>query len=80
MDQPVVPEFMPVAFVFPTAALRPQGRCQTPRRCPKCLRLSHADALSESRGVPALSLETGLQRFWCSIMWLLASNGVRGEF
>ena len=24
--------------------------------------------------------ETGLQRLWCSIMWLLASNRVRGEF
>ena len=28
----------------------------------------------------ASGLETGLQRLWCSIMRLLASNRVRGEF
>ena len=28
----------------------------------------------------ALGPETGLQRLWCSIMRLLASNRVRGEF
>ena len=56
----VVPEFMRAAFVF---LLRLCGQWQTLRRCPKCLRLSHADALSESRGdFHALRLETSLQR------------------
>ena len=75
MDQPVVPEFMPAAFVFPTAARRPQGRCQTPRRHPKCLRLSHADALSDSRGFPPLALS--LEK--CRTAPLVQHHAVAGQ-
>ena len=37
-------------------------------------------ALRVRKAFSASGLETGLQRLWCSIMRLLASNRVRGEF
>ena len=43
---------------------------------PRFLRWGHGERLSESWVASCASgLETGLQRLWCSIVWLLASCG-----
>ena len=47
---------------------------------PESLRWGHAEPLSESWVFSASGPETSVQWLWCSIMRLLASNRVRGEF
>ena len=48
---------------------------------PESLRWGHAEALCESLRLLCLGVRNrAVQRLWCSIMRLLASNRVRGDF
>ena len=67
-----------VPLGFPSLAIRQMANAG---ECPKSLRWGHGEPLIESSlAFSALGLETSLQWLWCSIMRLLASNRVRGEF
>ena len=67
-----------VLFVFPPSAVELMANAG---ECPKSLRWGHGEALSES--IVILLPEAGNEQhrgFWRSIMRLLASNRVLGEF
>ena len=53
----------------------------TPVGVPEFLRWGHVEDFSEPSGefLP-WGRKRATQRLWRSIMWLLASNGLRGEF
>ena len=74
--QGTVRSWLPLGLSSP--AIRPMANAGA---CPKFLRWGHAGPLIESSlAFCALWLETSLHRLWRSIMRLLASNRVRGEF